>query len=264
MYARELWPWTLLGFASGLVEGGTVAVLVKKGFAGLVAPIGWTSRGAGERRTGAGQYLKLCLGQPGTRAGARRGAGGPAGRLCGLGRTDRPGALCPRGLVLTIVLVIIARVLWAGILTVRAAVWSANYPRHIMARITGRIRDGRIAGRRRVALLAGWILDLRTAAARWLYLPRGPVRPAWRAAATVRCALRREYRPARGRSGQRGGVRRLQPGHAAEILREDPAFRSYMFWLGPHGSGNLMMNAAAGVLFTDRLHLTSLTQILFA
>ena len=31
MYAREVWPWAMLGIASGLVEGGTVAVLVKKG-----------------------------------------------------------------------------------------------------------------------------------------------------------------------------------------------------------------------------------------
>ena len=33
-----MWPWALLGIASGLVEGGTVAVLVKKGYTGLVAP----------------------------------------------------------------------------------------------------------------------------------------------------------------------------------------------------------------------------------
>ena len=40
------------------------------------------------------------------------------------------------GLVMTILAVLVARILWAGVLTVRAAVWSANYPRHVMARIT--------------------------------------------------------------------------------------------------------------------------------
>jgi len=35
-----------------------------------------------------------------------------------------------------------------------------------------------------------------------------------------------------------------------------------MFWLSLYGSGNLMMNAQLVVLFTDRLHLASLTQIL--
>jgi hypothetical protein len=33
---REIWPWALLGVTAGLVEGATVAVLVKKGFAGVV------------------------------------------------------------------------------------------------------------------------------------------------------------------------------------------------------------------------------------
>ena len=47
-----------------------------------------------------------------------------------------------------------------------------------------------------------------------------------------------------------------------EILREDPAFRRYMFWMSLYGAGNLMMTAQLVVLFSDRLHLASLTQIL--
>jgi hypothetical protein len=34
--------------------------------------------------------------------------------------------------------VLAARMIWAGVLTVRATVWSANYPRAVLARITGR------------------------------------------------------------------------------------------------------------------------------
>jgi len=40
------------------------------------------------------------------------------------------------GLLLTVVAIICARVVWGGILTVRAAVWTANYPRNVLARIT--------------------------------------------------------------------------------------------------------------------------------
>ncbi|MFM2288123.1 MAG: hypothetical protein RL684_1266, partial [Pseudomonadota bacterium] len=47
-----------------------------------------------------------------------------------------------------------------------------------------------------------------------------------------------------------------------EILRGDALFGRYMFWLGLYGSGNLMVNAQLVVLFNDRLHLRSLTQIL--
>ena len=38
LYRREILPWTLGGFALGLVEGATAAVLVKRGFTGHAAP----------------------------------------------------------------------------------------------------------------------------------------------------------------------------------------------------------------------------------
>ena len=47
-----------------------------------------------------------------------------------------------------------------------------------------------------------------------------------------------------------------------QILREDAAFRSYMFWMSLYGSGNLMMTAQLVVLFSDRLQLGGLRQIL--
>lgn len=47
-----------------------------------------------------------------------------------------------------------------------------------------------------------------------------------------------------------------------QILRADPGFRRYMFWMSLYGSGNLMLNALMVVLFTDRLHLSSTTQVL--
>ena len=34
LYRRELTPWALSGFALGMVEGATAAVLVKRGFSG--------------------------------------------------------------------------------------------------------------------------------------------------------------------------------------------------------------------------------------
>ncbi len=158
-------------------------------------------------------------------------------------------------------MVIIARVLWAGILTVRAAVWSANYPRHVMARITGRIVTAGSLGVAAVALLAGWILDLHTAAARWLYLLAALC--GLLAALRYRAVrVRREYRLLAAEAGSGAASGAFSLSMLRQILREDPSFRSYMFWLSLYGSGNLMMNAQLVVLFTDRLHLASLTQIL--
>jgi MFS family permease len=74
------------------------------------------------------------------------------------------------GLLLTILAVILARMLWAGVLTVRAAIWTANYPRPVMARLTGRIVVYNEVGMAAVALTAGSLLDLHPELARWLYL----------------------------------------------------------------------------------------------
>jgi len=262
IYARELWPWTLLGFASGLVEGGTVAVLVKKGFAGLVAPhwvdfaVALVSGAPALANISSFAWANLAHGR--ARVGVLAGLQGAFAVSVGL---IALAPFAPSGLVLTIVMVIIARVLWAGILTVRAAVWSANYPRHVMARITGRIVTAGSLGVAAVALLAGWILDLHTAAARWLYLLAALC--GLLAALRYRAVrVRREYRLLAAEAGSGAASGAFSLSMLRQILREDPSFRSYMFWLSLYGSGNLMMNAQLVVLFTDRLHLASLTQIL--
>ncbi|HEX9473812.1 MAG TPA: MFS transporter, partial [Steroidobacteraceae bacterium] len=262
MYARELWPWTLLGITSGLVEGGTVAVLVKKGFAGLVAPH-WVNF-AVALVSGAPALANISSFAWANLAHGRARVGVLASLQAAFAVSVGLIALAPfaaSGLVLTIAAVIIARVLWAGILTVRAAVWSANYPRHVMARITGRIVIAGSLGVAAIALLAGWILDLHTPAARWLYLFAALC--GLLAALQYRAVrVRRQYRllAAEAGSGLADGAFSLSM--LREILRQDSGFRAYMFWLGLYGSGNLMMNAQLVVLFTDRLHLGGLTQIL--
>src|SRR5207244_6713165 len=62
-----------------------------------------------------------------------------------------------------------ARVLWGGILTVRAAVWTANYPRNVLARITGRIAIVNAIAVATSAALVGWVLEAQAIDARWLY-----------------------------------------------------------------------------------------------
>jgi MFS family permease len=262
MYAREVWPWALLGIASGLVEGGTVAVLVKKGYSGLVAPhwvdfavavvsgapalanifsFAWANLAHGRARIGVLVTLQAAFAiSVGLVAFAPIAAG---------------------GLVMTILAVLVARVLWAGVLTVRAAVWSANYPRHVMARITGRIVMVSSLGVAGGALLVGRILDLHARAARWLYLLAAlcGLVAAFRYRAV---RVRREYQLLATEIGSSPVAGTFSLSMLREILREDASFRRYMFWMSLYGSGNLMMNAQLVVLFTDRLQLPSLNQIL--
>jgi MFS family permease len=262
MYAREVWPWALLGIASGLVEGGTVAVLVKKGYTGLVAPhwvdfavavvsgapalanifsFAWANLAHGRARVGVLVTLQAAFAiAVGLVALAPIAAG---------------------GLVMTIIAVLVARILWAGVLTVRAAVWSANYPRYVMARITGRIVMVSSLGVASGALLVGRILDLHARAARWLYLFAAlcGVLAAFRYRAV---RVRREYQLLAAEIGSSPVASAFSLSMLREILREDASFRRYMFWMSLYGSGNLMMNAQLVVLFSDRLQLASLTQIL--
>src|SRR5207248_11100303 len=73
------------------------------------------------------------------------------------------------GLVITVLSIVAARVLWGGILTVRAAVWTANYPRNVLARITGRIAIVNAIAVATSAALVGWVLGAQAIDARWLY-----------------------------------------------------------------------------------------------
>ena len=170
IFRREIVPWGLLGLALGLVEGATAAVLVKQHFSGVAPPFAvnlavalvsgapafsnvlsfvWANVAHGRARVQLIVALQAAFALlVGCVSFASRAAG---------------------GLVVTVLSVIAARVLWAGILTVRAAVWSANYPRNVLARITGRLVIVNSVAVACSAALVGWALEARAVDARWLY-----------------------------------------------------------------------------------------------
>jgi len=168
--------------------------------------------------------------------------------------------LAEGGLLLTLGAVLLARTLWAGILTVRASVWSANYPRYQMARMTARLVLATSLGIAAVALAAGIVMDTHPAWARWLYVLAlfTGLAAAWRYRAV---RVRRQYQLLAAEAGEGRASSAFSLDMLREILRADPQFRRYMFWLGLYGSGNLMMNAQLVVLFSDRLGMGGLRQI---
>jgi hypothetical protein len=46
-----------------------------------------------------------------------------------------------------------------------------------------------------------------------------------------------------------------------QILKEDPAYREYMLWMGIFGGGTLMLTAQLVLVFSEQLHLKSALQI---
>jgi len=261
MFRREVVPWGLLGLSLGLVEGATAAVLVKRHFADVASPLVlnlavslvsgapamsnvisfiWANVAHGRER------IRLIVGLQGVFA-----------LLVGLV------SLAPRGaggLVLTVAAVVAARAVWAGVLTVRASVWTSNYPRNVLARITGRIVVVSSLAVAVSAALVGASLEEGSVDPRWIY-GGGAVAGLLAAWLYRRMRVRRQFRllaeeSASGPRGQAFSLRMLR-----DILAEDPHFREFMFWMGLYGAGNLMLIAQMVVVLTEQLHLSSGTQI---
>src|SRR5690606_8988320 len=132
--------WALIGLTLGLVEGGTAAVLVKQHFSGAASPmavnlaVAFVSGAPALSNVMSFVWANLAHGRERVRLMVAMQA--LFAVLVGLVSLEPRGQ---GGLLLTVAAVVSSRVVWSGILTVRAAVWSANYPRSILARITGRI-----------------------------------------------------------------------------------------------------------------------------
>jgi hypothetical protein len=262
MFRREIVPWALLGLTLGLVEGATAAVLVKHHFATAASPfavnlaVGLVSGAPAMSNVLSFVWANIAHGRERVRLMvAMQGAFALIVGLVSVASSQAGG-----GLALTVVAVVAARVLWAGILTVRAAVWTANYPRNVLARITGRIV---IVSSLTVAAASGLIglaLEREALDPRWLYAG-GAVAGLLAAWMYREMRVRREFRLLHEESAAGPRSEPFSAGMLVRILREDPSFREYMFWMGLFGGGNLMLTAQLVVIFSEQLRLPGLTQI---
>jgi MFS family permease len=262
IYRREIVSWALLGLTLGLVEGATVAVLVKHRFDGTASPfivnlcVSLVSGAPALSNVVSFVWANIAHGRARVRLIVAMQA--VFATIVGLI------ALAPHqatGLGITVFSVVIARVIWSGVLTVRAAVWTSNYPRNVLARMTGRIvvvSSLAIAG---AAALMGWVLQSDAFDPRWLYAA-GAV-AGWIAAWLYReMRVRREFQllsaeTALGGAGSEAFSLRM----LTSILREDPSYREYMLWMGLFGGGNLMLVAQLVIVFSEQLKLSSVLQI---
>lgn len=261
LYRRELLPWALAGCALGLVEGATAAVLVKKGFAGSVQPellnlaVAFVSGSPAFANMTSFLWANLGHGRDKIRL--------LVWLLALFGLVVAVVGLLPRassGLALTVLSVLAARVIWAGVLTVRAAVWSANYPRAVLARITGRIVIVTSLGMAGTAALAGFVLEALPQRAALLYVGAGVagVLAAW---LCRRVRVRQSFRLRRAEQDEAGTPEVFSLRVLREVLRSDPAYRRFMTWMALYGAGNLMISGQLVILFTDQLQLPAAEQV---
>ena len=260
-FRREIAPWALLGLTLGLVEGATAAVLIKKTFADAADPwmvnlaVGFVSGAPALSNVVSFVWANLAHGR--SRIGLMVGLQAGFAILVGL-LGVAPRAL--GGLAFAVVSILVARVVWTGLLTVRAAVWSANYPRAALGRYTGRIVIVSSLAVSVAAALAAWTLDTGTIDSRWLF--GGGAAAGLLAAWLYRAArVRREFALLAEENAAQGRSEPFSLDMLFEILRKDAHFREYMFWMGVFGGGNLMLTSQLVVIFSEHLHLSASLQI---
>jgi MFS family permease len=260
-FRREILPWALLGLTLGLVEGATAAVIIKKTFAHAADPwmvnlaVAFVSGAPALSNVVSFVWANLAHGR--SRINLMVALQVAFALLVGLL------GLAPRalgGLAFAVVSILVARVVWTGLLTVRAAVWSANYPRASIGRYTGRIVIASSLAVAAAAALAAWTLERQRLDSRWLF---GGGAAAGLAGAWLyrRARVRREFALLAEENAAGGRTEPFSLGMLLEILRKDPHFREYMFWMGIFGGGNLMLTSQLVIIFSEHLHLSAALQI---
>lgn len=260
-FRREIAPWGLLGLTLGLVEGATAAVLIKKGFAQAASP--WAVNLAVALVSGTPALSNVVSFVWANIAHGRSRVQLLVALQAAFAVVVGLIGLAPRaagGLLFAVLSILAARIIWAGVLTVRVSVWTANYPRNAQGRFTGRIVVVGSIAMAVAAALASLAIDSGRVDSRWLFAAAAVAGliAAWLYRKTP---VRREFSLL---AEENAAVDRSEPFSLAmllEILRADRGFREYMLWMGIYGGGNLMLTSQLVVLFSEYLHLPASTQI---
>jgi hypothetical protein len=130
LFGVEIQAWLPIAIGLGVVEGGVAGVVVKSAFAGEVSSVLLNLTVA--MVTGATAFANVCSFLWASYSTGRSKVKtvmllqfGAAGALFVAGLAPISGA----GLLLFVSGVILARLFWAGVVTVRASIWCANFTR---------------------------------------------------------------------------------------------------------------------------------------
>ncbi|MBS3744843.1 MAG: MFS transporter [Wenzhouxiangellaceae bacterium] len=258
---REVQVNALMAVTLGALEGGLLGVIVKIGFAGAAAPavinlaVAMVAGAPAFANVASLAFANLAHGRHKTRwVSALMAACAGCALMIALSPVNAA------GLVWLVFWMIAARLCWAGVVTLRAAIWRANFPRHVRATITGRIAvtySLLIAG---TAAVTGVAMEFHDQAWRGV-LPITALMgfiAAWRYRRfTVRGhgRLLREETDARGQG-------RARIADAIDVLKTDVWYRRYMATMFVFGAGNLMVIALLVVILTEQLGVSRLMQVL--
>lgn len=261
-YRQELVGFMTMPWAMALLEGGVVGVLANKAFeagpqlialftaAPMVANLTsffWAHLARGRSKVAVLVGLWVAL----------------LALLCAVAALP----MTKLGGWLLAPIVVTARCLFAGVLTMRSTVWRQNYPRHLRGRITGRL--GQVATLFNVVamLLASMLLKWEPTNFRLMY-PLGALIAAVGVVAVSKVRVRGERqlrrfelepsaRPTPHGSGS--PIYEYDPKADSfsiwSVLRDDHRFRWYMVWQFFAGVGNMMTVPVVIFMLSDETEL---------
>jgi len=260
---RELLSWSLTAITLGALEGGLLGVIVKNQYSGVASPVYINMAVA--IVAGAPSFANLSSFIIAPLAQGRD-------KIVLLSRLMLLMGIClvlmslpptsGPGLIAFTVLAVIARSAWAGILTVRAAVWRANYQRQWRGRVTARIVKFASLLVALVSALIGFLMDWSGDAWRFVF-PFAGISSIVAFYVYRRSRVRRHRKLLQAEQAERS----LQsssfslPAMGA-VLVGNRDFRNYMLGMMVFGSGNLMVIAMLVVLMNDLFTLQRLSQVM--
>ncbi|MFN2334942.1 MAG: hypothetical protein ABR550_11015 [Wenzhouxiangellaceae bacterium] len=258
---REVQVNALMAVTLGALEGGLLGVIVKTGFAGVASPV--VVNVAVALVTGAPAFANITSLAFANWAHGRHKTRWVASlmALCALAALLI--ALAPLsvgGLVWLTFWMIVARLCWCGVITLRAAIWRANFPRHVRATITGQIAVTYSIVMAATAAGIGVAMEFNDQSWRVLFPTTTLLgfAAAWR---YRRFTVRGHGRLLREEADAQGPGR-IRLRDSLHILRQDRWYRRYMATMFLFGSGNLMVIALLVVLLTEQLGVSRLSQVL--
>lgn len=260
---RELLSWSLTAVTLGALEGGLLGVIVVNQYSGVASP-GFINF-AVAIVAGAPSFANLSSFVVAPLAQGRDKIVllsrlmllmGVCLILMSLPPTSGP------GLLIFTLLAVIARSAWAGILTVRAAVWRANYERQWRGRVTARIVKFASLLVALVSALIGFLMDWNSDAWRFVFPFAG-----FSSLAAFYVYRRSRVRRHRKLIQAELAERSLQTSSFSlsammSVLKGNRDFRNYMLGMMVFGSGNLMVIAMLVVLMNELFTLQRLSQVM--
>ena len=260
---RELLSWSLTAVTLGALEGGLLGVIVKNQFADVASPV--LVNFAVAVVAGAPSFANLSSFIFAPMAQGRDKIVLLSRLMLLMGICLMLMAIPPTsgtGLFFFTVMAVLARAAWAGVLTIRAAVWRANYQRLWRGRVTARIVQVASLLVALVSALIGLLMDWQGESWRIVFPLAG----------LSSVAAYFVYRQSRVRRHQqllqaeraehalRGSSFSLKA--MVEVVKGNKEFRNYMLGMMVFGSGNLMIIAMLVVLMNDYFTMPRMSQVM--